>query len=73
MVASAGFGDSPESSSPEMPVSTTSITFTQNPDAVRMTINSFYDSAQELQYALDLNMKEGFMSSLGQIEFLQRD
>jgi hypothetical protein len=56
-----------------MPVSTTSITLPQIPDAVRMTINSFYDSAQELQYALNLNMEEGFISALGQIEFLQRD
>jgi hypothetical protein len=56
-----------------MPVSTTSITFTQVPDAVRMTINSYYDSAQELEYAIDLNMEQGFMSALGQIEYLQRD
>jgi len=68
-----GFGNSPELPSPEMPVSTTSVMFTQIPDAVRMTINSYYDSAQELQYALDLNMEEGFMSALGQIEFLQHD
>jgi uncharacterized protein YndB with AHSA1/START domain len=68
-----GFGESPEHSSSEMPIAISLITFTTNADSVRMTIASHYDSAEELQRALDLNMEEGFMSALGQIESLQHD
>ncbi len=67
-----GFGESPEYPSPEMPIATSVITFTSNADSVRMTITSNYDSAEELQRALDLNMEEGFMSALGQIECMER-
>ena len=68
-----GFGDSPELPSPDMPIAISTISFTSMVDTVRMTITSHYDSAEELQRALDLTMEEGFMSALSQIEFMQRD
>jgi uncharacterized protein YndB with AHSA1/START domain len=68
-----GFGESPELPSAEMPIATSSVTFTPVADAVRMTITSIYDSAEELQRALDLHMEEGFIAAVGQIEFMQRD
>jgi uncharacterized protein YndB with AHSA1/START domain len=68
-----GFGESPELPSAEMPIATSFVTFTPVADAVRMTITSLYDSAEELQRALDLHMEEGFIAALGQIEFMQRD
>jgi uncharacterized protein YndB with AHSA1/START domain len=67
-----GFGESPEDPAPEMPVATSLISFSPNFDSVRMTITSYYDSTEDLQRALDLNMEEGFMSALSQIEFLER-
>ena len=68
-----GFGESPEQTSSAMPVATSSISFTPVGDTVRMKIDSSYDSAEELQRALDLHMEEGFLSALSQIEFMQRD
>ena len=68
-----GFGESPEQASSAMPIATSSISFTPIDDTVRMRIDSRYDSAEELQRALDLHMEEGFLSALSQIEFMQRD
>jgi uncharacterized protein YndB with AHSA1/START domain len=68
-----GFGESPEHASSAMPIATSSISFTPIDDTVRMQIDSRYDSAEELQRALDLHMEEGFLSALSQIEFMQRD
>jgi uncharacterized protein YndB with AHSA1/START domain len=68
-----GFGESPQESSAQMPVTHTVITFMPIPDAIRMTITSTYESTQALQFALDLGMEEGFMAALGQIAFLDKE
>lgn len=68
-----GFGESPEQASSAMPIATSLISFTPMGDTVRMHIDSSYDSAEELQRALDLQMEEGFLSALSQIEFMQRE
>jgi uncharacterized protein YndB with AHSA1/START domain len=68
-----GFGESSEQPSPEMPVATSYVRFTEIPRGIRMTIESHYASPEELQRALDLDMQNGFLSALGQITFLEME
>lgn len=65
-----GFGDSPETASPEMPVSTTDVTFVECGSDTVMRIHSRYATPEQLQFALDLGMEEGFGAALGQIDEL---
>jgi len=67
-----GFGSSPDEASPEMPISTSTVTFREVSDGIRMTITSSYKSVDEFDRALSLDMENGFMSALGQITCLQR-
>jgi uncharacterized protein YndB with AHSA1/START domain len=67
-----GFGDSPDAASPEMPVATTDVTFVERESDTVMRIHSRYASPEQLRFALDLGMEEGFGAALGQIDDLLR-
>lgn len=65
-----GFGESFENPADEMPISTTTVTFTPNSEGTRILLTSTYESPEELQRALDLGMEEGFITAIAQIDAL---
>lgn len=65
-----GFADDDFNPNPDLPVSTSTYTFTEREGGTLATYVSTYESAEALQTVLDMGMVEGATSSINQIDAL---
>lgn len=70
LVFQDGFADSEGKPLPDLPVSRSTMTLTQEGDGTRMTVTTTYTTADDLQKVLDMGMLEGATEAGNQIDGL---
>lgn len=63
-----GFADEDGSENPDMPTTTTTVTFEADGDGTRMTITSTFPSLEAMEQLLEMGAAEGMRQALSQIE-----